>query len=116
MLGIKELEEFKFAITNGAAYRLYMDGLPSATRYTRKSAESDEETLVYSEGIPVGHFLFKGWSASPKKEETVLYNHWNIVIRYQFVEGSNKVRIVGFEVEPLSHANYHATNFDEKTF
>ncbi len=83
-----------------------MDGMPSATRYTRKSPEDGQNPLVYSEGIPVGAFLKGNW-ATPRTDQHYLYNHWNIVIKYQFVEGSNKVRIVGFEVEPFSHADYH---------
>lgn len=61
------MEDFKFAIKNAANYRLYMDGMPSATRYTRKSPESNQKPLVYSEGIPVGGFSAGNW-ATPKTD------------------------------------------------
>ncbi len=67
VLSAKEMEDFKEAIRYGANYRLYMDGMPSATRYTRKSPEDGQNPLVYSEGIPVGAFLKGNW-ATPRTD------------------------------------------------
>lgn len=40
------------------------------------------------------------------EEKFLLYNHWNILVKYQPVPESEKeFHIVGFEVEPRSYGN-----------
>ncbi len=53
-------------------YKLYLDGLPSATVY--KNPEGQESAPVYKEGIPVG-----GWDGKAGKH--YINNHLEFIIK-----------------------------------
>jgi len=81
-------------------FRLYVDGLPAAVR------EHDPITGIthktdYDHGVPVGKLINDNGVEDLKY---ILYNHWDIIVKTSSVSESNKVRIVGFEVEPHSIA------------
>jgi len=76
-------------------YRLYADGLPSAT-IVSKNTKKHTQVVQYHEGIPVGFKV---------NNDYYLYNHFDITIKLHKVPGSkDRNRIVGFEVEPHSLA------------
>jgi len=62
---------------------------------------NNEVHTTYNMGIPVGVYMP---AAAGMEEKLLLYNHWNILVKYQPVAESNKeFHIVGFEVEPRSY-------------
>ena len=93
------MENFKEAISKNYQYRLFVDGLPSAT--VRRDPETGDVHTDYFSGIPVGKSVK---DETTGKYRYILYNHWNINIDVQEVEGSLHRRIVGFTVEPRSYA------------
>ena len=96
------LEDYKQAIKDGMSYRLYLDGLPSATKISRTMVNNQVHTS-YNMGLQVGIYMP---AAAGIEEKFLLYNHWNILVKYQPVPESEKeFHIVGFEVEPRSYGN-----------
>lgn len=93
------MDNFKEAILNNYHYRLFIDGLPSATMV--RNPETGDVHDDFMSGIPVGKLVYDEAGINYKY---ILYNHWNIIIKTQEVENSLHQRIVGFEVEPRSFA------------
>ena len=88
-----EAEMFSYLIENDFKYKLYLDGLPSAT--IMRDDHNREMEPDYSVGIPIGRYDGEG--------QVAIYNHLDIfVIVHNTPEGHH--RIVGFEVEPYSMA------------
>lgn len=92
-------------IEKGYGFKLYLDGLPSATII--RDPVTGETHKDYFDGIPIGkHYgTFGDYSY-------VLYNHWIITVKTQAVEDAKHQRIVGFEVEPRSYANGESVTMD----
>lgn len=87
-----EVTDFSFKIQADYHYRLYIDGLPSASVLRDKA--NKELPADYYHGIPIGKF-------DKDTFETTIYNHLDIiVVVHDTMEGHH--RIVGFEVEPYS--------------
>ena len=85
-------------ILNNYHYRLFLDGLPSAT--VIRDPETGQEHTDYQSGVPVGKLVYDETGADFKY---ILYNHWNFVIKTAQVEQSLHYRIIGFTVEPRSY-------------
>ena len=94
-----QIENFKDVILNNYHYRLFLDGLPSAT--VIRDPETGHEHTDYQSGIPVGKLVYDETGADFKY---ILYNHWNFVIKTAQVEQSLHYRIIGFTVEPRSYS------------
>ena len=93
------MANFKNAIVANYHYRLFIDGLPSATIV--RDPETGDVHTDYMSGIPVGKLVY---DENDEFFKYILYNHWNIIVKTQEVENSLHRRIVGFEVEPRSFA------------
>ena len=87
-------------------YRVYMvlDNLPVAMAMARPVGEDGAMVKTYDRGYYLG---FEGITTDGKQETTGYYinNHLKFNILYHQDSGSGKVRIVGFEVEPVSIAH-----------
>lgn len=78
----------------GYHYRLYIDGLPSASILRDK--QDKELPADYFHGVPIGKW-------SQETGQAMIYNHLDIiVIVHDTLDGHH--RIVGFDVEPYSIA------------
>ena len=86
-----DVELFRYAISHGYTYRLYLDDLPSATI---KRSHDDKQIVDYLDGIPIGVY-------SKAADVIIIYNHLNITV-YTHTTFEGYERIVGFEVEPMS--------------
>ena len=87
---------------HGYRYRLYLDNLPSATMV--REEETGKIIPNYDDGIPVGVY-------NEKDDTVMLYNHLSMTVLTHFEGGSDKQRIVGFEIEPQSiHFDTHGTS------
>ena len=86
----------------GYEYRLYLDDLPSATIITSPTGESK---IDYQHGIPIGKY-------DRETKELMIYNHLEMTVKTHWESGSDKQRIVGFEVEPRSIANKASRLYD----
>ena len=51
-----ERDNFKWAIRNGGRYKLYLDGLPSATRFSQRTIDGSQP-INYQDGIPLGAYI-----------------------------------------------------------
>ena len=86
-----QIEQFSQMIQHNYKYKLYLDGLPSATILRDK--KNKELPVDYTSGIPIGEYHGLG--------QIMIYNHLDIVVKvHTTLEGHH--RIVGFEVEPYS--------------
>lgn len=72
-------------------YKLYIDDLQSAT--VRRDKNGDKE-MDHEEGIPIGV-----WDSTDNS--VIVFNHLNMTI-YTHTTNEGNLRIVGFEVEPMS--------------
>lgn len=82
-------------------YRIYLDGLPAAVIV--RDPVTGHVHKDYNEGIPVGKMIIDQTDIKNPKEKYLIYNHFNFVVKTQVVPESERVRIVGFEVEPRSY-------------
>lgn len=87
-----EMSKFSFYTQHNYKYKLYLDGLPSAT--ISRDPENNEKIISYTEGIPIGKY-------NHETHEMMLYNHLEITVKGHETHEKQK-RIVGFEVEPFS--------------
>lgn len=94
-LDAETVANYKMLIEQDFKYRLYADGLPSAT-VVSKNEQKHTQVLQYHEGIPVGEInIMEG--------DEHIYNHLEITIKLHKVAGSkDRNRVVGFDVEPKS--------------
>lgn len=93
----EQQKDFINMIRRRYRYQLMLDHLPSATEtYTSDGDKDGEEHLIddYEEGIQVGEFLEDG--------SVILYNHLAITVKTHHVTNGDELRIVGFEVLPMS--------------
>ena len=93
-----QYDNFKYAITNEYRFKLYVDGLPSAV--VVRDPETGEVHNEYDDGIPVGKAVYDHTTDTTKY---ILYNHWILTIKESPIDETQKIRIVGFEVEPRSY-------------
>jgi transmembrane 9 superfamily member 2/4 len=95
---------YEYAIRRNMQYDLMVDGMPAATRF-----ETDTSvTIRYWGGVPVGSGLQE---TSDRQEGLLLYNHFNIYVRYWRVPedgAAPKYRVVRTDIEPLSLAHRFA--------
>lgn len=70
------MDNFKEAILNNYHYRLFIDGLPSATMV--RNPETGDVHDDFMSGIPVGKLVYDEAGINYKY---ILYNHWNIIIK-----------------------------------
>lgn len=93
-----EVAQFRQFIQMDYHYKLFIDGLPSASILRDK--QNKELPGDYFHGIPIGKYVP---SAKVDDEKFIMYNHLDIVVVvHDTMEGHH--RIVGFEVEPYSIA------------
>lgn len=98
-----QIENFKDVILNNYHYRLFLDGLPSATII--RDPETGDTHTDYQSGIPVGKLVY---DSTGTEYRYILYNHWNFIIKTAQVENSKHYRIVGFSVEPRSYSQHES--------
>ena len=94
ILSLEEQQQFIFMIQNWYRYQLHIDDLPNSL--INKDEQTGERVVDFRDGIPVGEFFTDG----PVR----IFNHLSFTVRVNHVSGGDEMRIVGFEVEPMSIA------------
>jgi len=123
----QELQAFALMIEEEYRVNLLLDNLPIAmpvymSEETSEGKSTGKTTKLYQTGYPVGHapgqedVLPQTLKNGAKKDKSIyLFNHLRFTILYNDFHGSDKRRIVGFEVEPLSikHTYDNMVDWDE---
>ncbi|KAJ1495525.1 hypothetical protein T484DRAFT_1651283 [Baffinella frigidus] len=116
----EEIQAFALMIEEEYRAHFLLDNLPIAMAIYHENEEG-QTTKAYETGYPIGHVIHptapeagkQGAGAVHAQGAThghtriVLFNHLRFTILYNEDKNRNKVRIVGFEVEPYSvHHTY----------
>ena len=96
IFNITDQNHFIDMIRERYRYQLFIDGLPNALLMPKESGDGTE--VNFREGILVG-------THTPEDVLTMtINNHLHFTVKVHHVPGGDEVRIVGFEVEPMSIA------------
>jgi len=87
----EDMNEWSFFMQHNYHYKLYLDGLPSATILR---GSNGKDVIDYFEGIPIGHY-------NHKDDSMFIYNHLEITVETTGNSDGHE-RIVAFDVEPFS--------------
>jgi transmembrane 9 superfamily protein 2/4 len=108
----QELQAFALMIEEEYRVNLLLDNLPIAMPVFMTEEQPDgtptgKTSKLYQTGYPVGHApgqedVLPQTVKREKDKSIYLFNHLKFTILYNDFHGSEKRRVVGFEVEPLS--------------
>ena len=94
----EDMNEWSFFMQHNYHYKLYLDGLPSATiiqgQNNKKNHGNGKEVIDYFEGVPIGHY-------NHEDDSMFIYNHLEITVETTG-NTDGHLRIVSFDVEPFS--------------